>query len=127
VAQIVALVHRLTESAPLARVTLTFLQTKLVLHLARLVSTVHQTTHARTVAQIVKLAHHRPESALHARLTKTSSQTKLVLHLARPLSTALQTTHAKIVPQTAKPVMVMRLEPAPNVRLTLHLTPIKHA
>ena len=88
-----------------------------MLHLARLVSTVHQTTHARLVAQVVKLAHHRTESALNARLTKTSSQTKLVLHLARLLSTALQTTHAKIVPLAVKPVMEMRLELAPNVRL----------
>ena len=116
-AQIVALAHRLTESAPLAQVTLTSSQTKLVLHLARLVSTVHQTTHARLVAQVVKLAHHRTESALNARLTKTSSQTKLVLHLARVLSTAHPTTHANLVAQVVKPVMVMRLEPAPNVRL----------
>ena len=116
-AQIVALAHRLTESAPLARVTLTSLQTKLVLHLARLVRTAHPTTHARLVAQVVKLAHHRTESALNARLTKTSSQTKLVLHLARLLSTALQTTHAKIVLQAAKPAMEMRLEPAPYVSL----------
>ena len=116
-AQTVALAHHRTESAPLASVNLNFSQTKLVWHLARVVSTAHQTKHARIVAQTVALAHHRTESAPLARVTLTSLQTKLVLHLARLLSTAHRTKHAKIVAQTAKPVMVMRLEPAPNVRL----------
>ena len=79
VAQNVKLAHPRMESAPLARLTLTSLQTKPVQHLARVVSTAHQTIHARlVVAQTVKLALHRTESAPLARLILTSLQTKLV-------------------------------------------------